>query len=164
MEVILLENIGNLGSLGDKVDVKAGYGRNFLIPQGKAVPATEDNVAKFEARRAELEAAAAEALAAAETRAEAINALDTITIAANAGDEGKLFGSIGTRDIADAVVAAGCEVDKAEVRLPEGALRETGDYEVAIRLLGDVAAAVKHQCLGCEAIAASTACFLVVTF
>ncbi|GHD39464.1 50S ribosomal protein L9 [Parahalioglobus pacificus] len=142
MEVILLENIGNLGSLGDKVDVKAGYGRNFLIPQGKAVPATEDNVAKFEARRAELEAAAAEALAAAETRAEAINALDTITIAANAGDEGKLFGSIGTRDIADAVVAAGCEVDKAEVRLPEGALRETGDYEVAIQLLGDVAATV----------------------
>ncbi len=142
MEVILLENIGNLGSLGDKVDVKAGYGRNFLIPQGKAVPATEDNVAKFEARRAELEAAAAEALAAAETRAEAINALDTITIAANAGDEGKLFGSIGTRDIADAVVAAGCDVDKAEVRLPEGALRETGDYEVAIQLLGDVAATV----------------------
>ena len=142
MEVILLENIGILGSLGDKVDVKAGYGRNFLIPQGKAVPATEDNVAKFEARRAELEAAAAEALAAAETRAEAINALDTITIAANAGDEGKLFGSIGTRDIADAVVAAGCEVDKAEVRLPEGALRETGDYEVAIQLLGDVAATV----------------------
>ena len=142
MEVILKENIGNLGSLGDKVDVKAGYGRNFLIPQGKAGPATEDNVAKFEARRAELEAAAAEALAAAETRAEAINALDTITIAANAGDEGKLFGSIGTRDIADAVVAAGCEVDKAEVRLPEGALRETGDYEVAIQLLGDVAATV----------------------
>jgi len=142
MEVILLENIGNLGNLGDKVDVKAGYGRNFLIPQGKAVPATEDNVAKFEARRAELEAAAAEALAGAEARAETINALGLITITANAGEEGKLFGSVGTRDIADAVTAAGAEIDKAEVRLPEGALRELGEYEVAIQLLGDVTASV----------------------
>ncbi len=142
MEVILLENIGNLGNLGDKVDVKSGYGRNFLIPQGKAVPATEDNVAKFEARRAELEAAAAEATAAAEARAEAINALGLISITANAGEEGKLFGSVGTRDIADAVTAAGAEIDKAEVRLPEGALRELGEYEVAIQLLGDVTASV----------------------
>lgn len=142
MEVILLENIGNLGNLGDKVDVKAGYGRNFLIPQGKAVPATEDNVAKFEARRAELEAAAAEALAGAEARAETINALGLITITANAGEEGKLFGSVGTRDIAEAVTAAGAEIDKAEVRLPEGALRELGEYEVAIQLLGDVTASV----------------------
>lgn len=142
MEVILLENIVNLGALGDTVDVKAGYGRNFLIPQGKAVPATRDNVAKFEARRAELEAAAAAANAAAEARAEAINALGLISIPANAGEEGKLFGSIGTRDIADAVTAAGVEVDKAEVRLPEGALRELGEYEVAIQLLGDVTASV----------------------
>ena len=142
MEVILLENIVNLGTLGDTVDVKAGYGRNFLIPQGKAVPATKDNVAKFEARRAELEAAAAEANAAAEARAEAINALGLISITANAGEEGKLFGSIGTRDIADAVTAAGAEIDKSEVRLPEGALREVGEYEVAIQLLGDVTASV----------------------
>jgi len=142
MEVILLENIGNLGSLGDTVDVKSGYGRNFLIPQGKAVPATEDNVAKFEARRAELEAAAAQATAAAESRAETINALGLISITAIAGEEGKLFGSVGTRDIADAVTAAGAEIDKAEVRLPEGALRELGEYEVAIQLLGDVTASV----------------------
>ncbi|MBN7795516.1 50S ribosomal protein L9 [Parahaliea mediterranea] len=142
MEVILLENIGNLGGLGDKVDVKAGYGRNYLIPQGKAVPATETNVAEFEARRAELEAAAAEQLAAAEKRAEALNALDAVTIGANAGEEGKLFGSIGTRDIADALTAAGCEVDKSEVKLPEGALRELGEYEVDIQVHGDVTATV----------------------
>ena len=142
MEVILLENIGNLGSLGDKVDVKAGFGRNYLIPQGKAVPATEANVAQFEARRAELEAAASDALAAAEARAEAINALGLISIGANAGEEGKLFGSIGTRDIAEAVSAAGCDVDKSEVRLPEGALRELGEYEIAIQVHGDVTAMV----------------------
>ncbi len=142
MEVILLENIVNLGSLGDKVDVKAGYGRNFLVPQGKAVPATAANVAEFEARRADLEAAAAEQLAAAEKRAEALNALELVTIAANAGDEGKLFGSIGTRDIAEALTQAGCEVDKAEVRLPEGALREVGEYEVSIQVHGDVTAMV----------------------
>ncbi|WP_439101513.1 50S ribosomal protein L9 [Congregibacter sp.] len=138
MDIILLENIGNLGGLGDKVTVKAGYGRNFLIPQGKAVPATDANVKEFEARRAELERAAAEALTAAEKRAEALAALDMITIEANAGEEGKLFGSIGTRDIADAVTAAGCEIDKAEVRLPEGALRETGEYSIAIQVHPDV--------------------------
>lgn len=138
MEVILLENVGNLGDLGDKVDVKAGYGRNFLIPKGKAVPATNENVAAFEARRAELERAAADALTAAQKRAEALQALGTITIEANAGDEGKLFGSIGTRDIAEAITAAGCELDKSEVRLPEGALRETGDFEVAIQLHAEV--------------------------
>jgi large subunit ribosomal protein L9 len=146
MDVILLENIGNLGGLGDQVSVKAGYGRNYLIPQGKAVPATEANVAAFEARRAELERAAAEALTAAQARAEALAALDVITIAANAGEEGKLFGSIGTRDIADAVTAAGCEIDKSEVRLPEGALRETGEYSVAIQVhpevMTDIALAV----------------------
>jgi large subunit ribosomal protein L9 len=142
MEVILLENISNLGGLGDKVDVKAGFGRNYLIPQGKAVPATEDNVAQFEARRAELEAAAATTLSAAEARAEGINALGLISITANAGEEGKLFGSVGTRDIAEAVTAAGCEVDKSEVRLPEGALRDLGEYEIAIQVHGDVTAAV----------------------
>ncbi len=142
MEVILLENIGNLGVLGDKVEVKAGFGRNFLIPQGKAVPATEAAIAEFEARRADLEAAAAEALAAAEARAATINELDVITIAANAGEEGKLFGSIGTRDIAEAITAAGCEVEKSEVRLPEGALRETGEYEVDVQVHGDVTATI----------------------
>ena len=142
MEVILLEKIGNLGGLGDKVDVKAGFGRNYLIPQGKAVPATEDAVAQFEARRAELEASAAEALAAAEARGAELNALQLITIAANAGEEGKLFGSIGTRDIADAVIAAGVEIDKAEVRLPEGALREVGEYEVDIQVHGEVTATI----------------------
>lgn len=142
MEVILLENIGNLGNLGDTVQVKAGFGRNFLIPQGKAVPATAANVAEFESRRAELEAAAAEILAEAEGRAEQINALDLIEIPANAGEEGKLFGSVGTRDIADAITAAGCEIDKAEVRLPEGALRELGEYEIDIQVHGDVTATV----------------------
>ena len=138
MEVILLESIGNLGSLGDKVDVKAGYGRNFLIPQGKAVPATRDNVAAFEARRDELERAAADTLAAAQTRAEALAGLGLVTIAANAGEEGKLFGSIGTRDLAEAITAAGVEIDKSEVRLPAGALRETGEYSIAVQLHADV--------------------------
>ncbi len=138
MEVILLENIGNLGGLGDKVDVKAGFGRNYLIPQGKAVPATEANLAEFEARRAELEAAAAEALAAAEARAASINELDVLSIEANAGEGGKLFGSIGTRDIEDAVTAAGVEINKSEVRLPEGALRELGEYQVELHLHSDI--------------------------
>ncbi len=111
MDVILLEKIGNLGDLGDQVTVKPGYGRNYLIPQGKAVPATKDNVAMFEARRAELEAAAAEQLAEAQARADKIAELGIITIEANAGEEGKLFGSIGTRDIEDAVTAAGVEIN-----------------------------------------------------
>lgn len=142
MEVILLENIGNLGVLGDKVVVKAGYGRNFLIPKGKAVPATEGNSAEFEARRAELEAAAATVLAQAQGRGEALEALDTLSIGANAGEEGKLFGSVGTRDIAEAITAAGVEVDKSEVRLPEGALRELGDFDIAIQVHGEVTATV----------------------
>lgn len=142
MEVILLENISNLGGLGDKVDVKAGFGRNYLIPQGKAVPATEDAVAKFEARRAELEAAAADSLAAAEARAATLNEMQPVTIPANAGEEGKLFGSIGTRDIADAVTAAGVTIDKSEVRLPEGALRELGEYEINVQVHGDVTAII----------------------
>ena len=142
MELILLQKVTNLGGLGDKVNVKAGFGRNYLVPQGKAVPATESNIAEFEARRADLEAAAAATLAAAEARAEMINALGLITITANAGEEGKLFGSVGTRDIAEAVTTAGAEVDKSEVRLPEGALREVGEYEIAIQVHGDVFAAV----------------------
>lgn len=142
MEVILLENVGSLGSLGDKVAVKSGYGRNFLIPQGKAVPATEENVAVFEARRAELEAAAAATLDAAQKRATAIEALERIEIAATAGDEGKLFGSVGTRDIADTITQAGVEVDKSEVRLPEGVIRETGEYQVMLQVHGEVTATI----------------------
>jgi large subunit ribosomal protein L9 len=145
MEVILLENISKLGKLGDTVNVKAGFGRNYLIPQGRAVYATDANTAEFEARRSELETAAASQLQAAETRAEAITALGTLTIPANAGEEGKLFGSVGTRDISDAIVAAGCDVDKAEVRLPEGALRELGEYEIAIQVHGEVTATVSLE-------------------
>lgn len=138
MEVILLESIGHLGGLGDKVTVKAGFGRNYLIPQGKAVPATEANIAEFEARRAELERAAAEALTAAQTRADSFAALGVVTITAKAGEEGKLFGSVGTRDIAEAVTAAGADLDKSEVRLPDGALRELGEYSVVIQIHPEV--------------------------
>ena len=143
MEVILLEKIGKLGDLGDKVSVKPGYGRNFLIPQGKAVPATADNVARFEARRTELETAAAEVVSRAEVRLGQMEELGVVTIVANAGDEGKLFGSVGTRDIADAVSAAGVELNKSEVRLPQGALREVGEYEVAVHLHSDVDAVIR---------------------
>jgi large subunit ribosomal protein L9 len=150
MEVILLENIGNLGGLGDRVEVKAGFGRNYLIPNGKAVSATKDNVAQFETRRAELEAAAAEKVAAAEARAEAINALDALSISHSAGEEGKLFGSVGTRDIAEALTAAGCDVDKSEVRLPEGALRELGEYEIAIQVHSQVTATINLAVVAAE--------------
>lgn len=143
MEVILLEKVGKLGKIGDRVNVKAGYGRNFLIPQSKAVYATEVNVAEFEARRAELEKAAAEKKADAEARAAKLAELGAVTIAANAGDEGKLFGSVGTQDIADAVTAAGVEVSRSEVRLPEGALRELGEYEVDVQLHSEVTQPVK---------------------
>lgn len=142
MNVILLEKVHNLGDLGEKVNVKAGFGRNFLIPQGKAVSATADNIAKFEARRAELEKIAAEKLAAAEARKASLDGM-SITIAQKAGDEGKLFGSVGTHDIAEALTAAGAAVVKSEVRLPQGALRELGEYEIDIDLHGDVVATVK---------------------
>jgi large subunit ribosomal protein L9 len=141
MEVILLEKIGKLGALGDKVNVKAGFGRNYLIPQGKAVSATAANVARFEERRAELEAAAAEALAAATARGEALEGKE-VTITATAGDEGKLFGSIGARDIAEAITAAGAEVEKSEVRLPNGVLRNVGEYEIVVQLHAEVSATV----------------------
>lgn len=142
MEVILLEKVGKLGSIGDKVNVKSGFGRNFLMPQGRAIPATTANVAEFETRRAELEAAADAKKAVATERAEKLAEL-SITIEANAGDEGKLFGSIGTRDLADAITKAGVEVAKSEVRLPEGALRELGEYDIDIQLHSEVTQAVK---------------------
>ncbi len=150
MQVILLDKIANLGSLGDQVNVKAGYARNFLIPQAKAVMATKANVEMFEARRAELEAKVAEHLVASQTRADAINALEAVVIASKAGDEGKLFGSIGTRDISDALTAAGVKVAKSEVRLPEGALRNTGEYEVSIQLHSDVFATAKISVISAE--------------
>ncbi|MGL4381231.1 MAG: 50S ribosomal protein L9 [Vibrio sp.] len=145
MQVILLDKIGNLGSLGDTVNVKSGYARNFLIPQGKAVMATKSNVAMFESRRAELEAKVAEQLTAAQARADQVNALEAVVIASKAGDEGKLFGSIGTRDIADAITAAGVKVSKSEVRLPEGALRNVGEFEVSVQLHSEVFATAKVQ-------------------
>ncbi len=141
MQVILLEKVGKLGGLGDQVNVKSGFGRNFLFPQGKAVPATKANIVSFEARRAELEAAAAAKLGGAEARAEKI-AATAVTIEANAGDEGKLFGSIGARDIAAAITAAGAEVNKSEVRLPHGPLREVGEFEVTVQVHSDVKAVV----------------------
>lgn len=137
MDVILLEKVANLGSLGDKVKVKAGYGRNFLLPYGKAVAATADNLKAFEERRAELEKAAAEKLAAAQARGEALEGA-SVTITSKAGEEGKLFGSIGVRDIADAITATGTEVEKSEVRLPEGPLRVVGEYEIELQLHSDV--------------------------
>lgn len=143
MEIILLDKIANLGGLGDTVTVKAGYARNFLFPQGKAVPATKANVEKFEQRRAELEAKIAGDLAAAEARATKVAELGEVTIASPAGDEGKLFGSVGTRDIAEAITAAGVAVSKAEVKLPTGTLRETGEYEIDLQLHSDVTTALK---------------------
>ena len=145
MEVILLEKIRNLGALGDRVKVNRGYGRNYLIPQSKAVYATEENVLKFEKRRAELEKNAAQKQEEAATRQRSIEAAGVITIASKAGEEGKLFGSIGTRDIADAMTKAGLVIEKREIRLPSGALRMTGEYEVAIELDSDVTAIVKVQ-------------------
>ncbi len=143
MNVILLDKVANLGSLGDKVTVKSGFARNFLFPQGKAVPATKANLEMFEARRAELEKKVAEELAAAEARAAKVTELAEITIASKAGDEGKLFGSIGTRDIAEAITEAGVEVAKAEVKMPEGAIRELGEFDLAIQLHPEVTASVK---------------------
>lgn len=142
MDVILLDKVGKIGQIGDKVTVKPGFGRNYLVPQGKAVPATEQNLKEFEARRAELEAAAAAKVAEAEKRGEKLQDM-VITLTANAGDEGKLFGSIGTKDISDAVTAAGVEIDKSEVRLPEGTLRELGEYDVDIQLHADVVKTIK---------------------
>jgi large subunit ribosomal protein L9 len=143
MEIILLDKVANLGGLGDKVTVKSGYARNFLFPQGKAVPATRANVDKFEQRRAELEAKIADQLFAAQARADKIAALGEVTIASPAGDEGKLFGSVGTRDIADAITAAGVAVTKSEVKLPVGTLRETGEFEINLQIHSDVTTTIK---------------------
>ncbi len=142
MELILLQKVTNLGGLGDKVNVKPGYGRNYLVPQGKAVPATAANVAAFEAKRAEYEARAKGEHDAAEARKARLEGA-SVTIKANASTEGKLFGSVGPRDIAEAFTAAGIELHKNEVILGEGAFRNVGDFEVSIKLHADVETTVK---------------------
>lgn len=142
MEVILLEKVHKLGELGDQVKVKPGFGRNYLIPSGKAVSATVDNIAKFDARRAELEKNQQESLTAASARAEKLNAV-SISIARKAGAEGKLFGSVGTIDIADTVTESGVELAKHEIRLPDGPIRSTGEFEVDVNLHADVSAKIK---------------------
>ncbi len=147
MEIILLEKIANLGNLGDKVTVRPGYGRNFLIPKGKAVRATDEKLAEFEQRRADLEKKAAAEFAAAQARAEAISKLD-VKITQKAGEEGRLYGSVGTKDIADAVTAAGVELHKHEVRLPTGAIRQAGDYEIKLHLHADLDATLALKIIG----------------
>ena len=142
MQLILLQKVTNLGGLGDKVNVKPGYGRNFLVPYGKAVPATAANIATFEAKRAEYEAKAASILAAAEARKAALEGA-VVTIAANASTEGKLFGSVTTRDIAEAFTAAGQKLEKSEVVMGEGPIRRTGEFDVVVHLHADVETTVK---------------------
>ena len=142
MELILLPKVTNLGVLGDKVNVKPGYGRNYLVPQGKAVPATAANVAEFEAKRAEYEAKAKAVHDEAEGRAAKLEGA-SVTITANAATEGKLFGSVGPRDIADAFTAAGLPLEKSEVIMGEGALRNVGEYEIVVKLHADVQTTVK---------------------
>ncbi|MBN4063191.1 50S ribosomal protein L9 [Cardiobacterium sp. AH-315-I02] len=149
MEVILFEKIDRLGGIGDLVNVKAGFARNFLLPQGKAKVATDANKAEIESRRAEFEKLAVDTLSAAEKRRESIETLN-IEITAKSGTEGKLFGSIGNVDIANAVTEAGVEVEKREVRLPDGPLRQAGEYEVTLHLHAEVDAVVKVTIIGEE--------------
>ena len=142
MDLILLEKVQNLGDLGDLVKVKSGFGRNFLVPQGKAVPATKDNLAQFEARRAELEAAAKAKLDQAEYRQSGLAEV-VVEITANASEEGNLYGSIGPREIASAVSALGHEITKSEVNMGEGPIRTTGEFDVVVQLHADVESIVK---------------------
>ena len=142
MQLILLQKVTNLGNLGDKVNVKPGYGRNFLVPQGKAVPATAANLAEFEAKRAEYEAKAKAGLEDAQARQAKLEGA-SVTLKANASTEGKLYGSVGPRDIADAFTAAGLPLEKSEVILGEGPLRHTGEFDVLVHLHADVEATVK---------------------
>ncbi len=148
MNVILLEKIGKLGEIGDTASVKSGYARNFLFPQGKAIPATRENVAEFEQRKAELLAAHDTHIATAQTRADKVNGI-ALTIEVNAGEEGKLFGSVGTRDIAEAINAqVGSDVARSEVLLPNGLIRDLGDYEIALDLGYGVHASVSLSVMG----------------
>jgi large subunit ribosomal protein L9 len=149
MEVILFEKIDRLGSIGDLVNVKAGFARNFLLPQGKAKVATDANKAEIESRRAELEKVAADTLAVAEKRRDQIEGM-AVSITAKSGTEGKLFGSIGNIDIAAALAEAGVEVEKRDVRLPDGPLRQAGEYEIVLHLHADVNAVAKVTIIGEE--------------
>jgi len=142
MELILLQKVKNLGNLGDKVKVKPGYGRNYLVPQGKATAATETNTAEFEKRRAEYEGKANSIMSAAETRKAALEGVSA-TVKANASAEGKLFGSVGPRDIAEAFSAAGHPLEKSEVVMGEGPIRHTGEFEIHVHLHADVHTTVK---------------------
>lgn len=137
MEIILMQKVANLGNIGDRVKVKSGYGRNFLLPQGKATLATADNIAKFEARRAEFEKAAKDELSSAQSRAAKLEGVK-LTLSAKAGGEGKLFGSVGTTDIAEALRKAGHQVERAEVRMPNGPIRQAGEHTVQLHLHTDV--------------------------
>ncbi len=149
MEVILFEKIDRLGSIGDLVNVKAGFARNYLLPQGKAKVASDANKAEIESRRAEFEKMAADSLADAEKRRDQIEAL-SIEITAKSGTEGKLFGSIGNMDIAAALTEAGVEVEKRSVRLPDGPIRQAGEYEITLHLHADVDAVAKVTIIGEE--------------
>ncbi|VAW73389.1 LSU ribosomal protein L9p [hydrothermal vent metagenome] len=142
MNIILLEKVENLGELGDQVNVKPGYGRNYLIPGGKAVPATKDNITQFDGRRAELEAKVKTQVGEAEKRRDAINAL-SISLTANAGDEGKLFGSVSNAEIANAICDKGVNVEKREIRMPQGPIRVVGEYEFEVHLYTGVDATIK---------------------
>lgn len=149
MEVILVEKIDRLGGLGDLVNVKSGFARNYLLPTGKAKVATAANVAEVEARRAEFEKSAADALAAAEAKRDQLSKLE-VSLSSKSGTEGRLFGSVGNADIAEAVTAAGVEVAKRDVRLPDGPIRLAGDYEITLHLHADVDAVVKVTIVGEE--------------
>ena len=149
MNVILLESVENLGGIGDLVKVKPGYGRNYLLPQGKAALATEANMKAIEARRAELEKAAAEELAKAKTRAKAFEGLELV-VHANAGSEGKLFGSVGPVDIVEALAAVQVEVERAEIRMPDGPVQELGDFTIGVHLHSEVNADVLLHVVGEE--------------
>ena len=147
MQVILLDKIGKLGNLGDQVSVKAGFGRNYLLPYGLPVPATAENQAAFEAQRAELEAQVAERKTEAEARAAQLNEIE-LSLVAKAGEEGKLFGSIGPRDLAEAIAQSGIDIAKSEVRMPEGPLRNTGEYDIVLQLHAEVTATVRVVVVG----------------
>ncbi len=149
MEIILLQKVANLGNIGDRVKVKSGYGRNFLLPQGRATLATAENVAKFEARRAEFEKTAREELEAAQARAKAFEGF-TLTLTAKAGGEGKLFGSIGTADIAEGAKKASKHLERAEVRMPNGPIRLAGEHVVQVHLHSDVTVDLKVVIVGEE--------------
>jgi large subunit ribosomal protein L9 len=137
MEIILMQKVANLGNIGDRVKVKAGYGRNFLLPQGKATLATAENIAKFEARRAEFEKSAKEELSNAQARAAKLDGIK-LQLTAKAGGEGKLFGSIGTTDVAEALRKAGHTVERSQVRMPNGPIRQAGEHVVQLHLHTDV--------------------------